>query len=248
MCFKWFFNKNRKADNSLASHTAEKNTARASQKALELLSTPMNSRPLKEQIRDFIHNIEQPQYSEIQYRRNEIVLKTEERYSLPDDELDSSIKYSLREESLLNGEQFSFPKGKPDYGGQTHLPDQWHSEYEVWQAAHNRQQTFREFILDSLEKKGINPVAFYTAADIDRKLFSRMKNEPDYRPSKDTAIRCCLALKLNIEQTEYALSLAGYSLSWSLHEDLAVRWCIQHRVFKVYDVMEVVEELKGRVL
>ena len=117
-------------------------------------------------------------------------------------------------------------------------------EYLAWQAGQGRKQTFREFVLSSLEKKGINPVDFYTAADIDRKLFSRMKNEPGYKPSKDTAIRCCLALRLNIEQTEEALTLAGYSLSWSLREDLAIRWCIQNRVFRVYEVMEVLEEIK----
>ena len=118
------------------------------------------------------------------------------------------------------------------------------NDFDEWLKEHSLNKTFREFILDLLQERDIESVTFYQAAGIDRKLFSRMKTEKDYRPSKETAVRCCLALKLDIPQTEHLLSLAGYSLSWSLHEDLAIRYCIQNGVFNVFDVFEVLDMLK----
>lgn len=159
-------------------------------------------------------------------------------YSLEDDR-EPQVRYSRRDAPVVEVVQpASPPPPKP-----ARLQDYWQTDFLTWQPVRERKQTFREFVLQALDERSIPPVDFYTAADLDRKLFSRMKNEPNYHPSKETAIRCCLALRLDAAQTEAALGLAGYSLSWSLAEDLAVRWCIQHRIYRVYEVMEVVSQV-----
>lgn len=247
MCFKRLFSRKRNQAKTPARLWQANSANVPSRQALEALAAPMDSRPIREQILDFLHRAERPQGEVVHYRRVASRPGSGSAPSPGTEEPSSSLSGIPEEGSARGDVSYSLPKAMPHAGGQNRLPDEWQKEYLAWQAGQGRKQTFREFILDAIGEKGINPVSFYQAADIDRKLFSRMKNEPGYKPSKETAIRCCLALKLDIQKAEHALGLAGYSLSWSLREDLAIRWCIQHRFFRVYEVMEVVEELKESV-
>lgn len=122
--------------------------------------------------------------------------------------------------------------------------DRWDT-FDTWLRSNKHNGTFREIILTEIRKRGMSSVEFYRAANLDRKLFSRMINHPKYQPSKRTAVMCCLALKLDIRQTEHVLQLAGYALSTTLHEDLAVRYCVQHGIYDAMDVMEVMEAVQA---
>ena len=124
------------------------------------------------------------------------------------------------------------------------MRDNWQEDFDIWANENRASTTFSQLIISEIRRKGLSSVAFYEAAGLDRKLFSRLVNNPHYQPSKRTAIMCCLALKLDIRQTEHVLQLAGYALSRTLYDDLAVRYCIQHGVFEVMDVLEVMERLR----
>lgn len=124
------------------------------------------------------------------------------------------------------------------------LRDGWRDAYNNWQVANKHNLTFSQLVMAEIRRKDMTSVAFYTAAGLDRRLFSQMANDPNYQPSKRTAILCCLALKLDIHQAEHVLQLAGYALSRILREDLAARYCIQHGIWNVMDVMEVLDSVQ----
>lgn len=102
------------------------------------------------------------------------------------------------------------------------------------------QTSFSQEILNGISKAGITNHEFYTRAALDRKLFSALKNGgAHYQPSRDTAIRCCLALHLSLERAEVLLRTAGFALSCNTQRDLLVRYCFAHAVWNVYDVDEL---------
>lgn len=90
----------------------------------------------------------------------------------------------------------------------------------------NRNETFSDFVCLKIRERQLNEVALYKSVDLSRDIFSKMFSNRFYRPSKQTAIKICLGLKLNLAETDYLLSLAGYALSTNLKEDLVIRFCI----------------------
>ena len=121
-------------------------------------------------------------------------------------------------------------------------------DYETWEKQTKNQETFSFFILNKMKEEKIKSTDFYKAADLTRDLFSKINCHRDYLPSKITAIKCCLGLRLNISEAEYFLSLAGYSLSLSLPFDLAIRYCIENQIFQVIEVNNFLFEKTSKTL
>lgn len=90
-----------------------------------------------------------------------------------------------------------------------------------------------------IEQKGMSAPEFYNAAFIDRKLFSAIKNNEYYQPSKETAVACCFGLKLSLRASEELLRTAGYSLSLSIPWDRVIYYCLGHNIKDLNDVNEL---------
>lgn len=91
-----------------------------------------------------------------------------------------------------------------------------------------KESGFSEYLLQLIDKKGMSDTACYRKANIDRKLFSKIRSNPDYHPKKGTVLSFALALELNLEETKDLLARAGYALSPSSKSDLIVEYFIQH--------------------
>ena len=106
-------------------------------------------------------------------------------------------------------------------------------------AFERRSYTFQEMLLRCLEDKNMSNVEFYKAAWIDRKLFSAINSNVYYKPKKETAVACCLGLQLNMTDTRDLLETAGYALSDSIKWDMVIKYCIQHRIYAIDQVNQV---------
>ena len=112
----------------------------------------------------------------------------------------------------------------------------------------DKKPSFCEQLFSIIDEKGLKDSAVYKRADIDRRLFSKIRSDSDYHPAKNTAIRLCLSLELDIAETERLLESAGYCLSLSSTEDLVIRYCIEHKIFSIISVNEAIEYFSGKLI
>ncbi len=111
-----------------------------------------------------------------------------------------------------------------------------------------KKETFQELLIEKIQEKNITNVEFYKAAGIDRKLFSTIKNNKNYQPKKDTAIACCLGLKLSVDEADILLRAAGYALSYSLDWDCVIHYCLEHNIWNIDAVNEILYEVTQKCI
>jgi hypothetical protein len=99
-----------------------------------------------------------------------------------------------------------------------------------------RKPTLNEVLFSFIDQKGVSDAEVYKKAGIDRKHFSKIRSNPNYRIGKNSAIALALALELNKKDTEKLLSSAGFSLSDSDTFDLVIQFCLEKKIYNLYDV------------
>ena len=107
---------------------------------------------------------------------------------------------------------------------------------------------FTETLLNLIKKKGLKNAAVYKKANISKQHFSKLINDPDARPSKQTAIALSLALELDLEGTRDLIGRAGYALTNSSTFDLIIRYFIEHQQFNVIEINIALYEFDQNLL
>lgn len=96
--------------------------------------------------------------------------------------------------------------------------------------------TFPQYLFYLIDKKGLENADVYKRAIVDKKVFSKIKNNPGYHPQKLTALCLCIGAKLNMDESRDLLARAGYALSPCDKMDIIFSFFIEHQI---YDMIEL---------
>ena len=105
--------------------------------------------------------------------------------------------------------------------------------------------TFSEYLLYLIEEKGFKNADVYHDSLVDKRTFSKIKNNKDYQPKKITALCLCVGAKLNLDQSKDLLQRAGFAFSPVDKTDIIFKFFIEN---EIYDIIEIAIELEERGL
>ena len=109
-------------------------------------------------------------------------------------------------------------------------------------------RSFVDKLLDYISVKHMRDAEVYKAAQIDRRLFSKIASDRTYKPAKDTCIALSFALQLTLSEANDILSRAGYALSHSSKRDIIIEYFFRERIYNLNDINDVLFRLEEKTI
>lgn len=159
-------------------------------------------------------------------------------YPKPADTIRPTLQHELDDflqQQELEVEDFSLSRA-PTYAEEVVLHKMASAPPELDDVIKQAGATFSEQLLKLIDAQGLTDAQVYKRANLDRRLFSKIRTEKEYRPSKATAIALAIALHLTLPEAQDLLARAGYALSHSSRFDLIIEYFIRNGRYDIFEI------------
>ncbi len=112
----------------------------------------------------------------------------------------------------------------------------------------NLDESFSEMLFRVIDEKGISDAECYKKANVDRKVFSKIRTTKNYRPKKTTAVAFAIALELPLDQAKRLIELAGYSLTRNNKFDVIIEYFIRAGKFDLFEINDALYAFDQKLL
>ena len=131
--------------------------------------------------------------------------------------------------------QQTYAARRPE-GAMPHVPPVKHPTQGLSRALAHREDTFQVQLFRMIDARHMSDAEVYRRANLDRRLFSKIRSNPNYQPKKQTALALAISLGLSLPETQDLLQRAGLALSRSSTFDLIIRYCIEEGIDDIFSV------------
>ena len=100
---------------------------------------------------------------------------------------------------------------------------------------------FQKLLFNFIDSKGLKDSDVYNKVHIDRRLFSKIRSDSNYHPSKETILLLGFSLELSEDEIDSLLSSASYTLSKNNYYDLIIRFCYINHIYNIKDINDLLE-------
>ena len=118
-------------------------------------------------------------------------------------------------------------------------------EYEILKIK-KTEKSFNELLFEYIDKLNISDVKIYKKANIDRRIFSKIRSYDDYHPSFGTVTLLALALNLTSAEYEDLLKSASYSLPQNSYVNITLKYCFDEKIYNVHRVNQIMFAICGK--
>ena len=142
--------------------------------------------------------------------------------------------YSDDEEMSINEEEISYKKSA--------------NSVEQYLKENDKYNDFQTMLFKMIDERNLKDSDVYNKVNIDRRLFSKIRSDKNYHPSKETIILLGLSLELSEEEITLLLDSASYSLPKNNYFDLIIRFCFINKVYNINEVNELLYDYDCKLL
>ena len=107
---------------------------------------------------------------------------------------------------------------------------------------------FQTMLFKMIDERNLKDSDVYNKVNIDRRLFSKIRSDTNYHPSKETIILLGLSLELSEEELTILLDSASYSLPKNNYFDLIIRFCFINKIYNINNVNELLYDYDCKLL